>query len=272
MYESYWNLTTRPFQPRCSVDRLYPGSSHSAALLRLRYCFDNGGALAVLLGESGMGKTSLLRRFAGETDRWSPFAHVLYSGLSPRELLRQIAMELRPIDTGLREPGQDEWLAHIRQFLLDSAERGHSAVVALDDAHQLSDAALEQTIAPLLTLGECDPRIRMSVVLSGHPRLLPQLQRHQPIAERTEVLSVMTGWSCEETADYVARSLIAAGASEPVFTDDAIRCLQELSGGNPRRVNRLCDLALLVGCGDRSTRITPREIQAVGSELIARAA
>ena len=53
MYESHWKLKSKPFQARCPAHRLYPSSSYTASLLRLRYCFDNGGGLAVLLGSLG---------------------------------------------------------------------------------------------------------------------------------------------------------------------------------------------------------------------------
>jgi type II secretory pathway predicted ATPase ExeA len=274
MYESHWNLTSKPFQPRCAADSLYQSQSLTSALLRLRYCFDNGGGLAALIGESGMGKTSLLNQFAGEPDRWSPFVHVRYSGLQPEELLRQSGAELCGWDCAAltEQRGVDQWLATIRSKLVESAQYGRAAVVAFDDAHQLSDQALEQTVAPLISISESDPGIRLTIVLAGHPVLLSRLQRHVPLAERTEVMCVMQGWSLTETADYIAQTLRRSGANRPVFTAEAVQAIFEWSAGNPRRINRLCDLALLVGFADQREQITHREVEAVSSELVGNAA
>lgn len=274
MYESYWSLRYKPFQSRCAPDALFQSQSLMASLLRLRYCFDNSGGLAVLLGESGMGKTSLLRTFASETDRWSPFVHVLYCGLQPTELLRVVGTELCaeiPPDA-VEPPGQDRWLQHIRKFLQQSADRGRAVIIAFDDAHQLADESLLGTVAPLLTLAESSPLIRLSVVLAGHPELLPRLQRHRPIAERAEILSVMQSWSRQETGDYIKDTLSGAGASRPVFSANGVDAVFEWSAGNPRRINRLCDLALLVGCAERCEQITAREVEAVSNELLSQAA
>jgi general secretion pathway protein A len=44
--------------------------------------------------------------------------------------------------------------------------------------------------------------------------------------------------------------------------------LFELTGGNPRRVNRLCDLALLIGYAEEQVRINAPQIEAVCTELV----
>jgi general secretion pathway protein A len=274
MYESHWDLGSKPFQSRSHPDAMYQSQSVTSALLRLRYCFDNGGGLAALIGESGMGKTSLLNRFALESDRWSPFVHLRYSGMQPNELMRMAGSELCGCGETERamQFGQDHWLTAIRRALVDSANYGRAVVIAFDDAHQLSDEALQQTVAPLLAVSESDPQIRMTVVLSGHPALLQRLQRHVPLAERTEVMCIMNGWSLQETGDYISRALVAAGSQRQIFTPDATRSIFEWSAGNPRRINRLCDLALLVGFAEQLQQITAREIEAVSSELVGHAA
>jgi len=274
MYESYWNLTSKPFQSRCSGNALYQSQSLTSALLRLRYCFDNGGGLAALIGESGMGKTSLLSRFAAETDRWSPFVHIRYCGLEAVELLRVAGSELCgfPLSDQSATLGQDHWMGMIQRSVLEAAKNGRTGVVAFDDAHQLTDQALQQTVAPLISIAESDPAIRLTIVLAGHPSLLPRLQRHVPLAERTEVMCVMQGWSLQETDDYIRQTLAAAGTDRPIFTADAVRTVFEWSAGNPRRINRLCDMALLVGFAEQLQQLTAAEIDAVSTELLENAA
>ena len=63
--------------------------------------------------------------------------------------------------------------------------------------------------------------------------------------------------------------LETAGRTERIFEDDALAVIFELSGGVPRRINRLCDLALLVGYADELKTLSAAEIEAVGEELLA---
>ena len=46
---------------------------------------------------------------------------------------------------------------------------------------------------------------------------------------------------------YVQHRLAVAGAERTIFEPAATEALHQLSGGAPRQINRLCDLALLVG-------------------------
>src|SRR5579872_1232048 len=85
--------------------------------------------------------------------------------------------------------------------------------------------------------------------------------------ERVAVKSLLRALSPDETAGYVARRLEAAGAKRPLFEPDALLPVHELSGGVPRRINRICDLALLVGFADESEMISAEQVQAVAEEL-----
>ena len=57
MYESYWHLRAKPFEDIVGGDFYYPGQTHQAALLKLRYAIENHRAAALLAGASGLGKT-----------------------------------------------------------------------------------------------------------------------------------------------------------------------------------------------------------------------
>jgi general secretion pathway protein A len=59
-----------------------------------------------------------------------------------------------------------------------------------------------------------------------------------------------------------------AGAVREIFSDDAIESLHYLSQGVARKINRLADLALVVGFADRLTLLTARQVEAVSEELV----
>jgi type II secretory pathway predicted ATPase ExeA len=98
------------------------------------------------------------------------------------------------------------------------------------------------------------------------------LKRFGPLIDRLELTAVLQPFTASETAAYVRHRLQAAGTTAAVFDEAALALVHELSGGLPRRINRLCDFALLVGYAEELHDITPTQIDAVAEELLPAAA
>jgi general secretion pathway protein A len=62
----------------------------------------------------------------------------------------------------------------------------------------------------------------------------------------------------------------AAGAGDvhSVFDPAALEAIHQWSGGTPRRINRLGDLALLIGFAEEQRRVTATHVAAVADELL----
>lgn len=84
---------------------------------------------------------------------------------------------------------------------------------------------------------------RLTLVLSAGTDRLHRLGSR--ILESAELRVDLEGWDADDTAAFIKQSLADAGRSTPIFSPAAVRRLQELSGGIPRRVKQLADLALL---------------------------
>ena len=131
----------------------------------------------------------------------------------------------------------------------------------------MSQAALNEVILPLTNLAE-SRHLPLSVILCGHPVLVSQLARNAQLKERVIVTASLSGLTAAETADYIRSAMRRAGRADEVFTPEAIQCLYTLSHGNLRRVNRLCDMALLVGFAEQRTVIEASTVQSLESELL----
>jgi general secretion pathway protein A len=70
----------------------------------------------------------------------------------------------------------------------------------------------------------------------------------------------------QQTESYVQKRLESSGRRQAVFRADAIDQLQQLTGGVPREINRLCDLALLAGMNESLTAIGRDLIEALAGE------
>ena len=266
MYERYWHLERNPFDDDLELRGFFASQTHQATLLKLRYLIENGKGTGLLVGGTGFGKSyllSVLARQMGESH--GPFVHLVFPQLSPAELLGYLAAELGAGDLAGSAAGLDRIVREIDQRLKALNEAGRHPVLIVDEAHLIEDVQVFQALR-LLTNFQQQKR-RFSLILAGQRELLNTVRRLGQLEERVAVKSLLRALSQDETAGYVACRLEAAGSKRPLFDPAALRPIHELSGGVPRRINRICDLSLLVGFADESEMISAEQVQAVADEL-----
>jgi type II secretory pathway predicted ATPase ExeA len=272
MYLDYWQLTTKPFESAADRKMFYACESHEAALLKLRYAVENGRGAALLAGPAGVGKTMLLQLFRNElTDAFRPQVHLLFPQMSSRDLLVYLAEQLgaRPADPPRHT--MEESVRRLESFLRHNAEQGRHAVVVIDEAHLLEDCGALETLRLLLNF-EVAGQPALTLLLVGQMSLISAVGRMPGLEERIAVKALVRSFTSEETAEYIRHRLTAAGATREIFTADAFEALHYLTHGTPRQINRLGDLALLVGFADRLPRLTAQQVEAVSDELVTIAA
>lgn len=274
MYLDHWQLASKPFEPTTSGGFYYASESHQGALLKLRYALENGRGAALVAGPSGVGKTLLVHRLLAQLpETVRPIVHVIYPQMSSRELLAYLASRLDPgTEPTTVTPSIDQSWLRIESALAAAAERGERPIVVIDEAHLLEDNGTLETIRLLLNLQRDDAPL-VTLLLIGQSALLSTLGRTPRLEERLDISALVDPLSADETHSYVQHRLGHAGATRPLFTEDAVDTLHQLSHGVARRINRLGDLALLVGYANGARVVDPSLVQSVASELaFARAA
>ena len=268
MYESYWKIEQKPFENRSDPRFYYPDESHQAALLKLRYAVENCRGAALLAGPSGSGKTFLVGMLRGALDeRCSPFVHLVFPQMSAEELLAYLAVELGQMTNTGSTPGVHHSIGSIAKALAENTERGKHAVVVIDEAHLIGDSRTLEALRLLLNF-EFAGRPGMTLLLVGQPGILPILDRTPQLEERLGVKCLLRPLTQSATAEYVGHRLSLAGAADAIFDADALQTLHQLTHGIPRRINRLCDLALLIGYAEEQSRITSEQLESVSRELV----
>ncbi len=269
MYESYWQLKEKPFENSADPRFYYPGDSHQAALLKLRYAVENRRGGALLSGVSGSGKTlivSMLRKNLAE--QFSPMVHLVFPQMSAAELLAYLAEELAGPQEPSAEVNVPSSVRRIEHFLTANTAGGRHAVVVVDEAHLLQDAETLEAMRLLLNF-ESDGRPGLTLILAGQTAILPTLDRTPQLDERLAVKCLIRPLSEKETAQYVLHRLQVAGALRTIFEPDSLPTLHALTHGIARQINRLCDLALLIGFAEEQKTITAAHFEAVCQELVA---
>ena len=87
------------------------------------------------------------------------------------------------------------------------------------------------------------------------------------LLELAELRVDLEPWEPTDTRQYIESSLAQAGSMEAIFDDSAVSRLHELSGGIPRRVAQLADLALLAAAGRDLRQVDADLVESVYHEL-----
>lgn len=267
MYLNHWRLEHAPFG-RVDMDSLfYPGESHQGAALKLRYVLDSGREAAALAGPPGVGKTLIVERLIQESGEGLFVSRVVFPRLTSRELLALMAGE---IDPGQRENlrySADESLGRIQKGLAELARLDKRWLLVVDEAHLLEDGDTLESIRLLLNLNQAADR-RLSILLIGQMPLVSMLLRSPSLDQRMSVKALVRSFTPRETAEYVTHRLVASGGRPEIFTPQALESVHACAAGTPRRIDRLCDLALLVGYAEGLRQIDAEQIEEVNDELV----
>jgi general secretion pathway protein A len=124
----------------------------------------------------------------------------------------------------------------------------------------------------LLLNFEYDCKPGLTLLLAGQPAIMPLLERTPQLDERMAVKCLLRPFDARQTAEYVRHRLHLAGAERDIFAADALEALFRVTLGAARRVNRLCDLALLIGFAEQRESIGAAQIDSVHQELVSVAA
>lgn len=269
MYENHWQLRRSPFSAATRLESFFPAPSQQAALLKLRFLLQQQHEGAVIVAPAGCGKTYLadIAWQLTEEDR-GPVASIQYPQLTPAELITDIAVRLDASGDAQLDSSQglDFVLRRLEARLTELTAERRPPVISIDDAHLIEDRRVFESLQSLLNLHR-PGKTEFALVLWGRPELLGMLRRVHRLDERLSFACALQPLTEPQTAEYVRHRLAAVGAGQPIFTDDALRAVYELSGGIPRQINRLCEMALLIGYAERQSQIERPQIDSVAGEL-----
>jgi general secretion pathway protein A len=272
MYTNYFNLTQQPFSIAPDPRYLFMSERHREALAHLLYGIGSGGGFVLLTGEIGAGKTTVCRCFIEQVPDNCRLAYIFNPKLTVEELLLTICDEFRiglpPASGGAL--GVKGYVDAINGYLLDSHAQGNNNVLVIDEAQNLSPQVLEQL--RLLTNLETSERKLLQIILIGQPELRTMLAQPEleQLAQRVIARYHLGPLSASETGAYIAHRLTVAGAhpGNPIPASLAPQ-IHRLTHGVPRRINLLCDRALLGAYVENSREVTPRILRRAAQEVFA---
>jgi general secretion pathway protein A len=191
--------------------------------------------------------------------------------LTALELLQSVCVEFRvtvAARDGSAAPTLKDHVDALNEYLLRTHAAGYNCVLIIDEAQNLAADVLEQL--RLLTNLETNERKLLQIILIGQPELRDMLARPEleQLAQRVVARFHLDPLGEDETAHYIKHRLSVAGMSGLIpFDRDARHRIHELTRGVPRRINLLCDRALLGAYASGRQRVDRTIVDKAASEV-----
>ena len=247
MYRTYFGLKENPFNLTPDPRYLYFAPQHREALNHLVYGIADRKGFMVVTGGIGTGKTTISRSLMAILDTDVDTALIFNSSVSDMDLLAVIAREFN-LKMGSGRPTKRRYIDALNQFLLKNFADGKNAVLIIDEAQNLSHVVLEQI--RMLSNLETEREKLLQIILLGQSELKTMLASSslRQLNDRIAVRYDLVPLGSDQIEPYIRHRLSVADGpgTEIHFTAVARRLVYRASGGNPRRINVLCDRALLV--------------------------
>jgi len=272
MYTHFFNLKQSPFSIAPDPRYLFMSERHREALAHLLFGIGSGGGFVLLTGEIGAGKTTVCRCFMEQIPENCKLGYIFNPKLSVEELLLSICDEF-----GIALPPQGAgavsvkgYVDAINAYLLASHAQAKNNVLIIDEAQNLSAEVLEQL--RLLTNLETSERKLLQIILIGQPELRTMLARPEleQLAQRVIARYHLGSLSEAETGTYIEHRLAVAGATAIApFPRRLMGLVHRLTKGVPRRINLLCDRALLGAYVENQPQVTRTILRKAAAEVFA---
>ena len=247
MYSSFFKFSEKPFEVTPDPKYFYASPSHKEMLASLVYGIRERRGFICLTGEVGTGKTMLINSALDRFDESTKVAYISNTALTFNQLLLVTLEELEILEPG-KQISKLKSIRLLNEFALGKLSEGGNVVLIVDEAQNLDADSMENL--RLLSNLETRKHKLIQIVLSGQPELDTKLDRPdlRQLTQRISVRRQINSLTEAETYAYMKHRLDVAGYRGPeLFKNEAQKMVYEYSCGIPRKINILCDNALLIG-------------------------
>lgn len=241
-YLDHFGLRERPFSLTPDPEFLFWSPEHRGALAMLDYGLSTRAPITLLTGEIGAGKTTLMHHFIDSMDEDVIIGLISNPRPGVNDILRRVCAALG-LPGSTADDSADQF-ALVQDFLLEEHRHGRRVLMIIDEAQNLNRDALEDL--RMLTNINAGKEEVLQLLLVGQPELRTMVRRPDLVqfAQRVAASYHIPRLDVAAVAGYIASRLKAAGGKPGIFSRQAAELVHRATGGTPRLINQLCDLAL----------------------------
>jgi general secretion pathway protein A len=266
MYAEFYGLTARPFQLTPDARFFFESTVHRQAMAYLVYGLHHAEGFIIITGEVGAGKTILVDNLLSTIDRATfVAAKLVTTQLAGDDLLYMVAAGFGIAKEGL---AKGSLLQRISDFALSQHRSGKRLLLIIDEAQNLSFAALEEL--RMLSNIILDRTMLLQSFLLGQPQFRTMLAspRLEQLRQRVTAAYHLGPLGEAESRAYVEHRLRRADwKGDPSFTEDCFPLIHRHTGGVPRQINTLCSRLLLFGFLEQLHTLTANAVEKVANDL-----
>ena len=246
MYETFYGLSSKPFQLNPDPSFYFGSKQHRRAKAYLEYGVQRNEGFIVITGEIGAGKTTIVRGLLASLDSQKVVAaNLVTTQLDAEDTLRMVGAAF---GVRVKDISKADVLMALEAFLVNQTSQGKRCLLIVDEAQNLTSRAVEEL--RMLSNFQFDKQALLQTFLVGQPefRTILQSSTMQQLRQRVTATCHIGPLDLEETQGYIEHRLKCAGASgRPNFDVGVFDVIFKASGGIPRRINLICDRLLLLG-------------------------
>jgi len=258
MYTAYFKLKENPFTTSPDPRFFYLAPSHAESVAKCEYAIRNKSGLAVVYGDVGTGKTTILnklrQRFADDNYTIAVLSNP--NQTSDTALLKAIAAEF-----GLKPPRTKQGTFDLLQeFLAHEVAEGRTPLLLLDEAQDLrnsirADRDMLGMIRSITNLMLENERL-IQVILFGQLELIPLLKARRELLSRVAQFGVLSPLTHKDARAMMEHRWRTAGAQIPLpFEKEALKFIYQAAKGLPRDIIKVSNSALTYAFANRIGKV-----------------
>jgi general secretion pathway protein A len=266
MYLGFYGLKKEPFHTTPDPNFLYLSPSHKEAMGAIIYGIEKRKGFIAIFGEVGVGKTTIIRAYLEQTShRKQKTVYILNPVVSFHELLTDIFRSLDLV------PAHDDSASMVNQLheaLIQEYRSDSTVVLVIDEAQNMPVKTLEQL--RLLSNLETSTDKLIQMVLIGQPELHTLLDHPtlKSLQQRIALRATIQSLNQKESQAYVEhRVALASATGAPLFTQGALKLIIHQAQGIPRKLNIICDNALITGYGRQRKPVSISEVREILADM-----
>lgn len=260
----YYGMDSNPFRKDIEIDSMFISNDFKIMINRLEFLLESRG-IGVFVGQSGKGKTTILRKFLTELNpqRYKAF-YICLTTVTVQDFYIALARELNIHDIHRKTT---LFKAIREEFKRIVVENKMELVIAIDESQYLSGDILREFI--MLFNFEIDSKDYVTVLLLGQKELIYTLNRRELEAfkQRINIIYTLEGFSDDEVKEYIITRFKSVHCQQIPMEEETYKTLCSLMKGSIRTLNHLMNRSLLIAMKNNKKYITSEEIKLANDEI-----